>query len=130
MNKEINEAINAVRAASNNIITAIDNIEINTTEVINLVNVVRYIHEQSAIIYNYLNNNILSYINVVDTEYEINRDFSMSIGYIYHSTKTYDTLLNSCDYDNISPLKMLKSHANALRENTVLLSEIKTTYDL
>lgn len=130
MNNKINEAINVVCATSSNIIAAIDNISVDITKVINLENVVKYIHEQSTIIYNYLDNNILSRINVVNTEYEINYDFIRSIGHIYHATKTYDTLIDSCDYNKLSPIEMIREFANDLRENPVLLSEIQTTYDI
>lgn len=130
MNNNLNEAINIICATSSNIIAAIDNIGVDPLNVVNIEDVVKYIHEQSTIIYNYLDKNILSHINVVDTEYEINGDFIMSIGHIYHATKTYDTLIDSCDYDNISPLNLLKIWANDLRENPVLFSEIQTTYEL
>jgi len=130
MNNKINEAINIIRATSSNIITAIDNIGVDITKVIDLENVVKNIHEQSTIIYNYLDNNILSHINVVDTEYEINVDFIMSVRHIYHATKDYGTFIMICDYNKLSPIEMIQEFANDLIENPVLFSEIQTTHDI
>ena len=127
MNKEINEAINAVRAASNNIISAVDKIGVDNSEIIGLEYVVKYIHEQSTIIHNYLDKNILSHINVVDTEYEINGDFIRSIEYTKYATRNYDAFLLCCNYSDLSPIELIREFADDLRENPVLSSEIQTT---
>ena len=127
MIKELNETITAMCAASSNIIAAVDKIGVDNSEIIGLEYVVKYIHEQSTIIHNYLDKNILSHINVVDTEYEINGDFIRSIEYTKYATRNYDAFLLCCNYSDLSPIELIREFADDLRENPVLSSEIQTT---
>lgn len=131
MNKELDEAINAIRIASSSIIAAIDNIGVDITKVVSIKYVVEYTHEQSTIICTYIDNIVRERLlsTVEDTENELNTDFIRSIEYTQYATRNYDAFLLCCNYSDLSPIELIREFADDLRENPVLFSEIKTTVD-
>lgn len=127
MNKDLNAVINAIRIASSNIIAAIDNIGVDITKVVSIKNVVEYAHKESTIIRTHIDNIVCKrLVSTIETEDELNSDFIRSIEYIKYATRNYDAFILCCNYNALSPIKLIREFANDLRENPVLFSEIQT----